>query len=89
MLPVHNPKLLFLLQKLDSNGVLKTSQLVKTINSVQNQNRQYKSFILFLAFSCQMKRVEDNRNYTESCSWDAEADCQKKCCMLDMSVYIN
>ncbi len=29
-----------------------------------------------------------SRNYTESCSWDAEADCQEKCCMLDMSVYV-
>ena len=28
------------------------------------------------------------RNYTESCSWDAEADCQKNLvCYIIMSVY--
>ncbi len=26
--------------------------------------------------------------YIKPCSWDGEDDCQKKCCMLDVSVYI-
>ncbi len=38
-----------------------TERHKNTYNSVQNQKRQYKSFILFLAFSCQMERVEDNK----------------------------
>ncbi len=46
-----------------------------------NRNQQNQSGLIWY-------KIAWLRNYTPSCSWDDEADCQKKCCMLDVSVNV-